>query len=160
MAGWSSSLLNCSPPLAAAAGLIATGPFNLGSPDDFRVPDGALHRGRPTGAFLPTAALVVEILSPYDETWEKFGFYAAQGVDEILVVSASDRSLWWWVLDDAQYVAADRSSLLGPASATWRVASTGRQDTPVGAASRGGGLPVLQSRPSDTSCRGSTTQRL
>ncbi len=104
-------------PLAAAAGLVATGPFNLGSPDDFRVPDRALHRGRPTGAFLPTAALVVEILSPHDETWEKFGFYAAHGVDEILVASPADRSLSWWVLDGARYVAADPSTLLGPESA-------------------------------------------
>ena len=104
-------------PLAAAAGLVATGPFNLGSPDDFRVPDRALHRGRPTGAFLPTAALVVEILSPHDETWEKFGFYAAHEVDEILVASPADRSLSWWVLDGARYVAADQSTLLGPESA-------------------------------------------
>ncbi|MDQ6806271.1 MAG: hypothetical protein M3065_15220 [Actinomycetota bacterium] len=37
-------------PLAERAGLTSTGQINLGvSEDDFRVPDGALHRDRATG---------------------------------------------------------------------------------------------------------------
>ena len=70
----------------------------------------------PPGASFPTAALVAEILSPHDETWEKFSFYAAHGVDEILVASPADRSLSWWALEGSRYVAADRSALLGPES--------------------------------------------
>jgi Uma2 family endonuclease len=73
-------------PLAKAAGLIGTSTFNLGRDGDFRIPDQGYHRQLPTGAWVPTAALVVEILSPHDETYEKLGFYAAQGVDEVLVV--------------------------------------------------------------------------
>jgi hypothetical protein len=60
-------------PPARAAGLVAAiAEFNLGKDDhDFRVPDGGLHRGRPTGVWQPTAALVIEIVSPGDESWEK-----------------------------------------------------------------------------------------
>lgn len=31
--------------------------------------------------------MVVEILSPRDESYEKFPFYAAHGVDEVLIVN-------------------------------------------------------------------------
>src|SRR5437588_492070 len=55
-------------PYAQAAGLVGTGPFNLGGPDDYRVPDRGYCRGRPAGTWVPTAAIVVEIVSPDDET--------------------------------------------------------------------------------------------
>jgi Uma2 family endonuclease len=60
-------------PLARAAGLIPTmGEFNPGeSEHDFRVPDGGLHRAAGWGTWAPTAALVVEIISPGDETWDR-----------------------------------------------------------------------------------------
>ncbi|MDQ6727027.1 MAG: Uma2 family endonuclease [Actinomycetota bacterium] len=72
-------------PCAQAVGLVGTGPFNLGQPDDYRVPDRGYHRSRPTGTWVPTAAVVVEIVSPDDETYAKFDFYARHAVDEILV---------------------------------------------------------------------------
>lgn len=80
-------------PLAQAAGLTGSGPFNLGGPDDYRVPDRGYHRGRPAGTWIPTVAMVVEIVSPDDETYEKFDFYAAHGVEEILVADPARRSL-------------------------------------------------------------------
>lgn len=83
-------------PYARAAGLTGTGPFNLGRPDDYRVPDRGYHRGEPAGTWIATAAMVVEILSPDDETYEKFGFYAAHGVEEILVVDPKARSVRLW----------------------------------------------------------------
>lgn len=54
---------------ARAAGLVpAMHEFNLGhSEDDFRVPDGGLHRPGARGPWQPTAAMVVEIASPGDE---------------------------------------------------------------------------------------------
>lgn len=55
-------------PLAKAAGLRATGAFGLGGPDDDRGPDRGLHRVVPDAVYVPTAALVVENLSPDDET--------------------------------------------------------------------------------------------
>ena len=67
--------------------MISTAAFNLGQPDDFRVPDGGIHRALPTTVYVPTAAAVIEIESPDDETWDKFGFYAERAVDEVLVVS-------------------------------------------------------------------------
>jgi Uma2 family endonuclease len=76
--------------------LEATGQCNLGdSEHDFRVPDGALHRPGASGTWHPTAALVVEIVSPGDETWEKLPFYAAHSVDEVLIVDPQARSVSW-----------------------------------------------------------------
>ena len=103
-------------PLADASGLVLMGPFNLGDPDDFRVPDLGLHREDPNRTWVPTAAIVVEIESPDDETWEKLPFYARRGVEEILVVANAGRSVMWLVLEDGEYVAAEASRLLGPAS--------------------------------------------
>lgn len=83
-------------PYAQAAGLIGTGPFNLGRPEDYRVPDRGYHRGRPKGTWVPTAAIVVEIVSPDDETYEKFGYYADRGVEELIVVDPSVQTLALW----------------------------------------------------------------
>jgi Putative restriction endonuclease len=103
-------------PLARAAGLGGTGPFNLGEPDDFRVPDRGLHRSRPHAVWIPTAAVVVEIESPDDETWEKLDFFASHGVDELLIVSGATRSVTWLVLKEGQYEQVEESRLLGPES--------------------------------------------
>jgi hypothetical protein len=107
-------------PLAQAAGLGGTGPFNLGEPDDFRVPDRGLHRSRPHAVWIPTAAVVIEIESPDDETWDKLDFYAEHGVDELLIVSAETRSITWLVLHEGQYQQVEESRLLGPESRTLR----------------------------------------
>lgn len=103
---------------ARAAGLEPTmQPFNLGnSEQDFRVPDGGLHRGLPLGTWHPTAALAVEILSPGDESWEKLSFYAAHHVDEILIVDPQAHSVQWLALEEGEYRPVERSRLidLGP----------------------------------------------
>jgi Uma2 family endonuclease len=101
-------------PPARAAGLIAAiGEFNLGEDEhDFRVPDGGLHRGRPRGVWHPTAALVVEIVSPGDESWEKLPFYAAHAVDEVLIVDPQERSVSWLALEDGEYRPVEHSGLI------------------------------------------------
>jgi len=103
---------------AHAAGLEpAMGEFNLGeSEHDFRVPDGGLHRPGAAGVWLSTAALVVEILSPGDESWQKLPFYAAHGVDEVLIVDPIERTVAWLGLRDGEYHPLQRSGLveLGP----------------------------------------------
>jgi Uma2 family endonuclease len=101
-------------PLARAAGLIpAIGEFNLGEEEhDFRVPDGGLHRGRPRGVWQQTAALVVEIVSPGDESWQKLSFYAAHMVDEVLIVDPQERSVSWLARDGAEYRSIERSGLI------------------------------------------------
>ena len=105
-------------PYADRAGLVGTGQFNLGEVDDFRVPDRACHR-RFDGQqiWFPTAALVVEILSPGDETWEKLPFYAAHGVEELLVADPAGRSIRLFRLagegGGVGYEETGRSELLG-----------------------------------------------
>jgi Uma2 family endonuclease len=105
--------------LARQAGLLATmSAFSIGeSAEDFRVPDGGLHRPGAAGVWLSTAALVVEILSPGDETWQKLPFFAAHRVDEVLIVDPSDPTVTWLGLRDGEYQPIDRSALieLGPA---------------------------------------------
>jgi Uma2 family endonuclease len=99
---------------ARAAGLLAAiGEFNLGkSEHDFRVPDGGLHRPGAAGVWLPTAALVVEILSPGDETWAKLPFYAAHDVAEVLIVDPADRTVTWLGLSGGDYCRLERSGLI------------------------------------------------
>jgi len=104
-------------PLARMAGLVGTGPFNLGDPDDYRVPDRGYHRGLPTTTWVPTAAVVVEVVSPDDETYEKFGFYADHGVDELIVADPSARTVTCWMLDGAVHRQTHRSSLLAVTAA-------------------------------------------
>jgi Uma2 family endonuclease len=110
---------------ARAAGLVPTmHEFKLGESDqDFRVPDGGLHRGRPRGAWQATAALVVEIVSPGDESWLKLPFYAKHDVDEILIIDPAQRTLAWLALGDGEYQPISHSALvdLGPADLTSRL---------------------------------------
>jgi Uma2 family endonuclease len=110
-------------PLARAAGLIPGAEFNLGEPDDYRVPDAGLHRPEVRGDWRPTAALVVEILSPDDESWKKLPFYAAHEVDEVLIVDPAKRSVHWLARSGGEYREARSSGLidLGPAELAERV---------------------------------------
>ncbi len=105
-------------PLARAAGLVPTmSEFNLGeSEHDFRVPDGGLHRPGAAGVWHSTAAVVVEILSPGDESWAKLSFYAERHVDEVLLVDPGELTVTWLVLVDGEYGRARASGLidLGP----------------------------------------------
>jgi Uma2 family endonuclease len=97
---------------ARAAGLLVSAEFNLGAENDFRVPDLGVHRGRPRGAWIPTAAIAVEILSPEDETWEKLPFYAEHRVDELLVADPSMHAVRWLSLGAGEYRPVDHSELL------------------------------------------------
>ncbi|HVE63415.1 MAG TPA: Uma2 family endonuclease [Mycobacteriales bacterium] len=101
-------------PHAIAAGLTGTGIFNLGEPEDYRVPDHGYHRGVPTGTYVPAAAIVVEIVSPDDRSWEKFGFYAAHGVDEIVIADPEARTVTLWQRKPTgEYDEIPSSALLG-----------------------------------------------
>jgi Uma2 family endonuclease len=104
-------------PLADAAGLIGTIEFNLGAEDDYRVPDLGYHRTAPSEVWVPTAAIVVEVVSPHDETWEKFDFFARHGVEEICVADPMARQVRWFVLAGAAYEETSASPLLGVTAA-------------------------------------------
>jgi Uma2 family endonuclease len=104
-------------PLAAHAGLESTGQFNIGeSEDDYRVPDLGLHRNWTDRVWYPTAALVVEIVSPGDESYKKFDFYAAHRVDEVVIVDQQERQVHWFGLAGDSYEPVEHSGLieLGP----------------------------------------------
>ncbi len=105
-------------PPARAGGLVAAmSEFNLGESEyDFRVPDGGLHRTGAGGVWLATAAVVVEILSPDDESWQKLPFYAEHEVDEVLLVDLAERTVTWLALHHGDYKPVQQSGLieLGP----------------------------------------------
>jgi len=98
--------------------------FNLGEPDDYRVPDGGLFEPGPDEVYLATAALVVEIVSPGDKTWDKLGFYAAHDVSELLIVDPKERRVHWLGLQtDGEYSPVEPSTLIafGPAELSARI---------------------------------------
>jgi Uma2 family endonuclease len=98
-------------PHARLAGLRLTDAFNLGEPDDYRVPDAGLHRSR-GGSFLATAAMVIEVVSPDDESWLKFDHYARHGVDEVLIADPATETIAIFVLRAGAYERTDHSELL------------------------------------------------
>ena len=100
-------------PPAREAGLVPMmSIFNLGEPDDYRVPDGALFEPGPDAVYVSTAALVLEVVSPDDETWEKLGFHTAHAVDELLIVDSQKRTVSWLGLEAGEYKPLERSWLI------------------------------------------------
>lgn len=57
-------------------------------------------------------ALVIEIVSPGDETWEKLDFYAAHGVEELLIVDPREKEVSWLGLEAGEYKHLKRSRLI------------------------------------------------
>ncbi|WP_380162050.1 Uma2 family endonuclease [Kineococcus sp. R86509] len=81
---------------ASAVGLVALTEFNLGVEDDFRVPDlGFLPAAEEDGLglYVPSAAIVVEIISPDDASYAKIPFYLARGVKEVWLLDPTARTL-------------------------------------------------------------------
>ena len=99
-------------PLARAAAFVGTGPFNLGDENDYRVPDRGYHRSLPSSVWVPTAAVVVEVISPDDETWAKFDSYAHHDVDEICTADPVARQLRWFVRAGNSFPESPTSELL------------------------------------------------
>lgn len=101
-------------PAARAAGLRCLGPVNIGEPSNYRVPDRCVvATDADAGVFLPTAIVVVEIVSPDDETYAKFGFYFERAVVEVLVVDPSEGSAQWFVRGREVFDRALGSAVLG-----------------------------------------------
>ena len=112
------------PPARAAGPSPRMSIFNLGEPDDYRVPDGGLLRERLNRVRAPTAALVIEIVSPDDDTWKKVPFYAKHGADELLIVDLQKQRVDWLGLHSSgEYRPIERSRLieLGPAELAQRL---------------------------------------
>ncbi|MDQ6807611.1 MAG: Uma2 family endonuclease, partial [Actinomycetota bacterium] len=107
-------LLELLGPLARHRDLTAVAEFNLGQSEDYRVPDGGLVRPGHGRLFNPTAALVLEVLSPGDETPQKLPFYAARQVAELLILDPDQRTIRWLSLGaDGEYHDVEGSALIG-----------------------------------------------
>lgn len=90
----SAKLLAILVPVAEAQGLVPLVEAGLyRGDDDYRVPDQVYARPDQVSdrGVEGAAPLVVEILSPGDETYEKLEWYAALAVDEVLVVDPETR---------------------------------------------------------------------
>jgi Uma2 family endonuclease len=105
-------------PLAAQRGLkflFETGLFAPGNAN-YRVPDlmAAAPEHISERGIEGKAALVIEILSPNDESREKMTFYASQGVPEVWLLEPKTRAVEVFVLRGEAYyaVAADPSGAL------------------------------------------------
>jgi Uma2 family endonuclease len=59
--------------------------------------------------------VVVEVLSPGDDTWAKFGFYAAHGVREIITADPDSQEIRIHALDADRrgYSRTEASAVLG-----------------------------------------------
>lgn len=89
--------------------LVEAGMYRPGPIMSYRVPDLMFF---PLAAGVATergiegpAHVVVEILSPNDETYEKFDFYAAMGVAEIVVIHPTTRAVELYRLAGSRYLA-------------------------------------------------------
>ena len=100
-------------PHALQAGLKTTVEFNLGDTNNFRVPDIGIHRQTPHQTWFATAALVCEVRSPDDESWQKFDFYFDAGVEEVVVFDLDDDNIHWFARTANEFVPVKASELLG-----------------------------------------------
>lgn len=113
--------------------LIVSGPVNIGTSGNYRVPDAAVLD--PTAdadqddVFVPTARMVVEVRSAQDDTYDKFPFYWDHGVAEIVVALPRQGVIELWIRHEAsqQYTQSRRSSVLAiqPDTAGWLGAAIG-----------------------------------
>lgn len=100
-------------PLARQAGLRVCNPFNLGEPNDFRGPDlGLLHQDDELQVYMKTAAVVIEVLSPGDESLQKLPHYARCDVDEVWLVDPETHTVDIRGLLNGDYVGIDTSGVL------------------------------------------------
>ena len=77
----------------AADRRLVVGPFNLGSAQNYRVPDGGFLRNEETGLYVATADLVVEVISPDDESYAKLDHYAQHGVTELIYIDPEQQDV-------------------------------------------------------------------
>jgi len=110
-------LCNALRPLAAARGWRIGRELGLyGHRKNYRVPDITLaHPDRVTERGMQGAELVIEVLSPHDESRDKFPFFAKVGVRELWLIERATREVEiHQLVEDAYHrVSGARSPVLG-----------------------------------------------
>lgn len=81
------------------------------------MPDLALHRPGAAAQWHRTTALLIEIVSPGDETWTKPAFYAAHNVDEVLILDPAERTITWLALTEGGHRHVEGGDLIELGSA-------------------------------------------
>lgn len=99
-------------PLARRAGLFHTGPFNLGDPNDYRVPDRPPPRGTP-GDVEPDRRAGRGDPLPGRRVVGQAAVYATHGVDEVVIVEAEAREVSWLAREGDSYGEVDHSAVVG-----------------------------------------------
>lgn len=103
-------------PLVDGAGLHVSAPVNIGTDKrDCRVPDlGVFEPGttRTSAAFLATARLVVEVLSPSEEARAKLDFYRAHRIEEYLEIDLERHEVTLLRRRDDNWVQTEQSAAL------------------------------------------------
>jgi len=114
-----SALLVALTPLAKRCGLVAVAAALLEHEKNYRKPDLTLGRLDQTSERgFEGAELVIEVLSPNDESRDKFPFFAKLGVREVWLVEPKTRAIELYLLRNGVYmrqVAPFVSSVLGVA---------------------------------------------
>ena len=97
-------------------GLAISAPVNIGQDkSNCRVPDLAVFHPdtrRTSPAFLTTALLVIEILSPGEEPQSKFSFYAAWNVSEYMEVDPTAHTVRAWAQATGTWSPIEHSAVL------------------------------------------------
>ncbi len=103
-------------PPSRRAGLHRVGPGNIGWINDYRVPDIAFLRRREVAVRTRSAAIVVEVVSPRDESRAKLPFFFRIGVEEVLIVDPETRTVEWFARGGDAFEPADGSAILAISS--------------------------------------------
>ncbi len=96
----------------AADPRLVVGPFNLGSAQNYRVPDGGLLRAGESGLYVASAALVVEVNSPDDESYAKLDHYAQHRVTELVYIDPEQQEVQLRKLTAGNYRPVDRLAVV------------------------------------------------
>ena len=100
-----STLLVALTPLAKRCGLVAVAAALLEHEKNYRKPDLTLGRAdQISERGFEGAELVIEVLSPNDESRLKFSFFAKLGVREVWLIEPKTRELELYELRDGRYV--------------------------------------------------------
>lgn len=110
-----------------AAGLFAATEANIGTSGNYRVPDLVVVAAPSARVWEPTALIVVEVLSPGDESLQKFEHYGDHDVAEVWIVDPDSGRVEMHVQMSGGYRLVGRSAVLDvdAATVTARLSSPG-----------------------------------